>query len=257
MLRSVFWKRSGLIFSSIDLAKRQHFGHFAANGGNVRRILVIDPANLFIQYVELVVDRYGYDIKGVGSAREALLLLAQETFDLVLAQEALPDMEWYEFSRKIRSDTDHSDIPVVVLCPDPERFDDPGCCEITIAKVRTKPVSMRDLIGVIQEHLPYQNRRRGIRAPLAMKALIYQESEPVPCQVLNLSEGGVFVMKKNPFPIGHEIHMLFPFQNADEPVEVFGRVAYVVETARGKHPRGMGIQFNEMEPGVSLVWISL
>ena len=216
----------------------------------MNRILVIDPANLFIQYVELVVDRYGYDIKGVHSASKALKLLARETFDLVLSQDALPDMEWSDFSREIRNNANHSDTPVVVLCSDPAVFNDQGCQGIAAAKVRTRPVSMQDLIGVIQEHLPHQNRRRGIRAPLTMKAMILQENEPVPCQVLNLSEGGVFVMKKNPFPIGREIHMLLPFQGADEPVEVFGRVAYVVETARGKHPRGMGIQFNELEPGI-------
>ena len=219
----------------------------------MNRILVIDPANLFIQYVELVVDRYGYDIKGVSSAREALQLLAREPFDLLLAQETLPDMEWSDLSRKIRNDTNHSDVPVVVMCSDPAKFDGPGCQGVAAAQVRTRPVSMRDLIRVIQEYLPYQNRRHGIRAPLAMKALIYQENKPVPCQVLNLSEGGVFVMRKNPFPIGREIHMLLPFPSADEPVEVFGKVAYVVETARGKHPRGMGIQFHALEPGIRVM----
>lgn len=216
----------------------------------MNRILVIDPANLFIQYVELVVDRYGYDIKGVGSAREALQLLAREHFDLVLAQKTLPDMEWSDFNRKIRNDTNPGEVPVVLLCLDPAEFDDPGYQGLAVAQVRIKPVSMRDLIRVIQEYLPYQNRRRSIRAPLSMKALIYQENKPVPCQVLNLSEGGVFVMRKNPIPIGREIHMLLPFQDADEPVEVFGKVAYVVETARGKHPRGMGIQFDALEPGI-------
>lgn len=91
--------------------KKGLFGHPGADGGDVNRILVIDPADIFIQYVELVVDRYGYDTRGAGSASEALELLSREPFDLVLGQEALPDMEWADFSRKVRSGERQSDIP--------------------------------------------------------------------------------------------------------------------------------------------------
>lgn len=216
----------------------------------MNRILVIDSANVFVQYVELVVDRYGYDTVGVGSASEALKILAQEPVDLVIAQESLPDMEWPDFCRKVRTDAEHDDIPVVVLCSDPASFTDPGCREVTVAGIPTKPVSMRSLLTVIQEHLPYQNRRCGIRAPFAMKALIRDRDKFAPCQVLNLSEGGVFVMRKNPLPIGKDVDMLLPFQDTGAPIEVHGKVVYVVETARRKHPRGMGIQFNELEPGI-------
>lgn len=216
----------------------------------MNRILVIDSANVFVQYVELVVVRYGYDAKGVASGGEALEVLAQEPIDLVIAQEKLPDMEWPDFCRKVRGHPGLTDVPVVVLSSDPESFDDPNCQGFTVAGVRTRPISMRDLFSVIQEHLPYQNRRRGIRAPLTMKALIRDKDRFVPCQVLNLSEGGVFVMRKNPFPIGTDIRMLLPFQDTGTALEVQGKVVYVVETARGKHPRGMGIQFNELETGI-------
>ena len=211
------------------------------------RILVIDSANLFIQYVELVVSRYGFETKGAGSAREALEKLAQERFDLVLAQENLPDMGWSDFCRKVGLELDRADVPVVVLSPDPSSFDDQGCQGIIVAGVRTRPISMRDLITVIQEYLPYKNKRRGIRAHLAMKAMIHEGDEFVPCQVLNLSEGGVFVMKKDPLPMGRDVHLLLSPQDMETPLEVHGKVVYVVEKARGKHPRGMGIQFGELK----------
>ena len=215
----------------------------------MRRILVIDSANIFIQYVELVVSRYGYGTKGVSSAREALEVLAHERVDLVIAQESLPDMTWSDFCRKVETDSDRSGVPVVVLSSDPASFDSQGCKGITVAGVRTRPISMGDLIAVIQEHLPYKNKRRGIRAPLAMKAMIRKGDELVPCQVLNLSEGGVFIMKKTPFPMGTAVHLLLSLQEVETPLEVTGKVVYVVEKARGKHPPGMGVQFNELKPG--------
>ena len=216
----------------------------------MKRILVIDSANVFIQYVELVVVRYGYRTRGVTSAREALDVLEKERVDLVIAQESLPDMSWSEFCQNISSSQDSPGAPIVVLASDAASFEGPGCQEITVAEVRTRPVSMKDLINVIQEHLPYQNQRRQIRAPLAMKSFIHDGDGFVPCQVLNLSEGGAFVMRKDPFPIGRDVHLLLPFKEVDAPMVVSGKVVYAVETARGKHPRGMGIQFNELDAGI-------
>jgi len=213
----------------------------------VSRILVIDSANVIIQYVELVVSRYGYKTKGVGSAGEALEALAQERVDLVIAQEKLPDMTWPDFSRKVGTDSDRAGVPVVVLSADPANFDDKGCQGITVAGVRTRPISMRELITVIQEHLPYKNKRRGIRVPLPMKAMLRDGEGFLPCQVLNLSEGGVFIMKKEPFPMGREVHLLLSFQDMEAPFEISGKVVYVEEKVKGKHPRGMGIQFGDLE----------
>jgi len=215
----------------------------------VRYILVIDSANIFIQYVELVVSRYGYGTKGVSSAREALEILARERVDLVIAQENLPDMPWADFYDRVDTDSERAGVPVVVLSSDPPSFDNKGCEGITVAAVRTRPISMRDLIAVIQKHLPYKNKRRQIRAPLALKAMIGEGDEFVPCRVLNLSEGGVFIMKKTPLPMGRDVHLILSLQDAGTPIEVTGTVVYVVEKARGKHPPGMGIQFKELEPG--------
>ena len=214
----------------------------------MRRILVIDSANIFIQYVELVVSRYGYGSIGVSSAREALEALAHERVDLVIAQESLPDMTWSDFCRRARTDSDCAGVPVVVLSSDPASFELQGCAGINVAGVRTRPISMRDLIAVIQKYLPYKNKRCKIRAPLAMKAMIRKGDEFMPCQVLNLSEGGVFIMKKDPLPMGTDVHLLLSLQEMETPLEVSGKVVYVVEKARGKHPPGMGVQFNELKP---------
>ena len=214
------------------------------------RILVIDSANLFIQYVDLAVNRYGYSTTGVASAREAVRLLEKEPFDLVIAQETLPDLSWSEFSGSIKTSNVNVDIPVVVLSSEPDAFDDSMCKDINLAKVGTGPVSMSDLLEVIGQYIPFHNRRRGIRASLPIKALIRDGGRSVPCQILNLSEGGVFVMKKKPHPMGAPVELLIALQDTKAPLGVRGKVVYVVETARGKHPRGMGIQFDELKKGV-------
>ena len=214
------------------------------------RILVVDPAKVFIQYVDLVVDRFGYETRGVRSAGEALKALAEETFDLVIAQESLPDMSWSDFCRRQETGSCRPDVPVVVLSSDPESFDNQGCEGIIAAGVRTRPIAMGDLISVIQEHLPFRNKRRMIRVPFPVKALIREGGKYVQCRVLNLSEGGVFVMRKDILSLGSKVHLRLGFPDVDSPLEISGSVVYVVEKARGGEPRGMGIQFEDMESGV-------
>ncbi|MDF1536065.1 MAG: response regulator [bacterium] len=206
-------------------------------------ILIIDSAETFARYVELVVGRYGCRTIGVKSAQEALKVLSDGAVDLVIAQENLPDMEWPEFCRRIREGSDPSRVPVIMLSAEPARTGSSECGGVVVAEVRTKPISIGDLIDVLSEYLPLQNKRRTLRAAVALRALIRIGSELIPCQVLNLSEGGVFVLRNQPGEVGDDVTLILPLPGLEKPVKVAGKVAYVIRKSTEKKPRGMGVQF--------------
>jgi CheY-like chemotaxis protein/Tfp pilus assembly protein PilZ len=211
-------------------------------------ILVIDSAETFARYVELVVGRYGCRTTGVKSAAAALERLAGEPMDLVISQENLPDMEWAVFCRRTKEGSASAEVPVVVLSADPERQVPGECDGVIVAEVRTKPISMGDLIEVLSRYLPLNNKRRTLRASVALKALMRVGEELVPCQVLNLSEGGVFVLRNEPGEAGEPVELVLPLPGVDTPVKVIGKVAYVISKSTGKKPRGMGVQFEGLTP---------
>ena len=210
------------------------------------RILVIDSAETFARYVELVVGRYGCRTTGVKSAAAALDMLSGETIDLVISQEKLPDMEWPEFCRRVREESNRSEVPVIMLSADPDKPGPSECNGVVVAEVRTKPISMGDLIEVLSRYLPLKNKRRTLRASVAMRALIRAGGELVSCQVLNLSEGGVFVLRNEPGEVGESVELVLPLPGAEKPVKVTGKVAYVISRSTGKKPRGMGVQFENL-----------
>ncbi len=209
-------------------------------------ILVIDSAETFTRYVELVAGRYGCHTTGVNSAEAALKALSDDKVDIVIAQENLPDMEWPEFCRRVQERSSRRKVPVVMLCADPGRPRPSECASVVVAEVRIRPISMSDLIGVLQKHLPLQNKRRTLRVPVAMKALIRIEGELVSCQVLNLSEGGVFVFRNEPGKVGDDVELVLPLPGVEIPVKVTGKVAYVIRKSTGKKPPGVGVQFEEL-----------
>jgi CheY-like chemotaxis protein/Tfp pilus assembly protein PilZ len=211
-------------------------------------ILVIDSAETFARYVELVVGRYGCRTTGVKSAAAALELLSGEPVDLVVSQENLPDMEWPEFCRRVKEESTSKSshgpgVPVIMLSADPEKPGPSECDGVIVAEVRTKPISMGDLIEVLSRYLPLQNKRRTLRASVAMRALMRAGDELVSCQVLNLSEGGVFVLRNEPGEVGESVELVLPLPGVEKPVKVTGKVAYVISRSTGKKPRGIGVQF--------------
>jgi CheY-like chemotaxis protein len=202
-------------------------------------ILVIDSAETFARYVELVVGRYGCRITGVKSAAAALELLSGEPVDLVVSQEKLPDMEWPEFCRRVKEESTRkgsngAGVPVIMLSADPDKPGSSECGGVIVAEVRTKPISMGDLIEVLSRYLPLQNKRRTLRASVAMRALIRAGDELVSCQILNLSEGGVFVLRNEPGEVGESVELVLPLPGVGKPVKVTGKVAYVISRSTGK-----------------------
>ena len=69
----------------------------------------------------------------------------------------------------------------------------------------------------------------------------------------DLSEGGIFIETENPLPSGSELTLRFTLPNIDRVFEVKGTVKWKSDTKlqdanpQKKMPRGMGIQFSEME----------
>jgi uncharacterized protein (TIGR02266 family) len=133
-----------------------------------------------------------------------------------------------------------------MLSADPDKPGPSECDGIIVAAVRTRPISMGALIEVLSEYLPMQNKRRTLRASVTMRALIRVGSELVSCQVLNLSEGGVFVLRNKPGEVGEKVELVLPLPGEEKPVKVAGKVAYVISKSTGKKPRGMGVQFEEL-----------
>jgi uncharacterized protein (TIGR02266 family) len=157
-------------------------------------------------------------------------------------------MEWPEFCRRIKEESTskgshNTGVPVIMLSADPDKPGPSECDGVIVAEVRTKPISMGDLIEVLSQYLPLQNKRRTLRASVAMRALIRAGSELVSCQVLNLSEGGVFVLRNEPGEVGDSVELVLPLPGVEEPVKVTGKVAYVISRSTGKKPRGIGVQF--------------
>ena len=81
--------------------------------GRKTAILCVDDENTPRPLRKLVLQKQGYEVSDVGSGKEALEMLAQRHFDLVLTDQLMPGMVGTELTRQIKSTT--PSMPVVII----------------------------------------------------------------------------------------------------------------------------------------------
>jgi CheY-like chemotaxis protein len=113
------------------------------------RILVIedDPDLSFIYKTALT--REGHDVVAAKHVREALVLLTNTSFDLIILDMNMPDAPGVRVIEFVRDDVRLRDIPIAVISANEnwrERTEQLG-----VTRFLTKPVLMRDLLALVDD----------------------------------------------------------------------------------------------------------
>ena len=77
-------------------------------------ILLVDDEEEILDFLERILNTR-YKIFKATTGQEALAILAAEAVQLVVSDVMMPEMDGFELCRKIKSDVEHSHIPVILL----------------------------------------------------------------------------------------------------------------------------------------------
>ena len=120
-------------------------------------ILLVED-NLFSQQVgcELLEDA-GAIVRVANNGREALDLLAQQSYDCVLMDVQMPEMDGFEATRRIRADPLLAGLLVIAMTANAGSEDRARCLETGMDEFLTKPIAPKLLFQLLAKWL----RRRG------------------------------------------------------------------------------------------------
>lgn len=87
------------------------------NGGNMseKKILLVDDDEDMLALSGRWLKKAGYEVTGASSGREAIDLIKQGSYDLVLMDYSMPDMDGIATVKEIRDTPDISKTPVFFL----------------------------------------------------------------------------------------------------------------------------------------------
>ena len=116
-------------------------------------VLAVDDHLANLKLLEAILSRHGYAVRGATNAAEALRLIGELKPRAILMDIALPGMDGYELTRKLKADPQTRDIVIVAVTAyamkgDREKALAAGCDEYI-----SKPIDSKLLRSILAARL--------------------------------------------------------------------------------------------------------
>jgi len=210
----------------------------------MKKVLIADDNKSFLMYMAILLKRMGFNVLLADNGVETVKLIKLMQPDLVLLDNMMPRLDGISVLRLIRSDAEAPPISIVMMSTNPktvresEKFD--GCGFLT------KPVQIEDLHEILQNCVfkPMGFVRKHLRIPFTQKVTIICDGSRHDLFAETLSEGGMYIRKKDPFPVSTRLEISIPIKGSS-PLSFKGRVIYIkgLNADLFRVPPGMAVEF--------------
>ena len=156
----------GSTFGFTACFERHHQGHDTDQIDSQKLIegthtLVIDDNAVNRQILDELSRKWGLVPTSVASGPEALEVMKQKSYPLVILDSVMPEMNGFEVAEQIRQDHPSSEVQMVMLTSATESGQAARCREIGIDAFLSKPVKQRDLKRILQRVLQTNHREES------------------------------------------------------------------------------------------------
>lgn len=112
-------------------------------------VLLVEDDPALRRYLEIVLQRAGYEVLTAGDGLEAMKFLLSDRVDVVVTDALMPNLDGYELCRFVRSSEHLAHLPIILLSAlDPKNSTDEA---EQVDAFLSKPVSPEDLLNRITE----------------------------------------------------------------------------------------------------------
>jgi signal transduction histidine kinase/ligand-binding sensor domain-containing protein/CheY-like chemotaxis protein len=124
----------------------------ASEGAQGLRILLAEDNLVNQRLVTRLLERRGHQVVPVATGRQALEILARESFDMILMDVQMPDMDGLEATRAIRSreQSRFARTPIVALTAHTMKGDRERCLAAGMDAFITKPIDAVEFLTVVE-----------------------------------------------------------------------------------------------------------
>lgn len=125
-----------------------------------KKVLIVDDEEHIRELIKFNLKKEGYDTEVAVNGAEALKIIREIKFDLILLDLMLPEIDGLEVCKEIRRNEETSDIPVMMITAKGEEFDKVLGLELGADDYITKPFSIRELMARVKALLRRSNVKK-------------------------------------------------------------------------------------------------
>ena len=215
-----------------------------------KSILVVDDSEVFLTYISMTLRRMGYDkIIPANNGTDALELAKLLLPDVVLLDVAMPQMDGITTLKHIKENEHTAKIPVIMLASTYNTETIETCKKLGCLGYLMKPVKITALNEALVQCIVYAGgqKRKLLRTAFDKQVTITHGRIKKEHYAVSLSEGGIFIRKINPFPVGTDVEVTLPVKH-EKHIHLRGTVIYVkcVSGDFFKIVPGMAIEFRDV-----------
>jgi DNA-binding response OmpR family regulator len=122
------------------------------------RILLVDDEQSIQKLLAYPLTKEGYEVVGALDGQQALDRMRDQSFDLVVLDVMLPQVDGFEVCRQVRA---HSGVPIIMLTAKGDEFDKVLGLELGADDYITKPFSVREFRSRVKAVLRRAELGRG------------------------------------------------------------------------------------------------
>jgi DNA-binding response OmpR family regulator len=119
-----------------------------------KKIIYIEDDPEMIDLVELILNRHGFNVKGIHGGRQGIDTVKADPPDLILLDLMMPDMDGWDVYQQLKADETTKNVPVIVITAKAQSID--KVLGLHIAKVDdyiAKPFRPQELLDSIDKIL--------------------------------------------------------------------------------------------------------
>jgi CheY-like chemotaxis protein len=198
------------------------------------RILLVDDEADVCRMVKAMVEPLGVEVRTCSDSREAALLVETEKFDGIMLDVAMPNLDGFALTRKIRATPPNQQAPIIMITG----LDDVDTMRRAFQAGATffigKPFSREKIYAIFRtaRGAMLAERRRSARLPYRTAVTCAREGERFSATSINIGEGGMGLESSGTAVVDDVLALEFSMPDAEQPIKVTGKIR--VKEASGR-----------------------
>ncbi|TLN10258.1 response regulator [bacterium] len=214
----------------------------------MKHVLIIDPSETFVQYLRRIIARMGYATHIARDVAGGLALLRQHRPDLVVSEINFPESDGLQVLRELSQSTDMATVPLVFVSTDGTAERERQARSAGCADYLTKPVTVRDIHGILQRSMTFAQKRQSprIHAELVVDACI--AGRQIATRTTMISAGGMLVVAAHDgLQTGQQVDISLSLPSVAAALPLKGEIVYFTPRSETPNLFGIGIKFLGLE----------